>query len=254
MSASSVTMRTLSAALGGMLLLMVFVPRPSAAPVPPEPKPAAEEEAAESAGDTGGRNVRTSTNNLKQFGLAFHTYHDSFNALPTDIRSKDGKPLLSWRVEILPYLEHQALYNQFKRDEPWNSKHNLTLLEQMPKVFDSSRVKLKKKGYTVYQGFSGANALFRPGKPGLSLAAITDGTSNTILLTETSTAVPWTKPADIPFAMDKPVPDIGKAYGKRPLAVMADGSVRILDLGRVKPETLKHAINPADGNVLGDDW
>src|SRR5262249_20600373 len=106
----------------------------------------------------------------------------------------------------------------------------------------------------VYQGFSGPDAIFRPGKPGLHLAGIPDGTSNTIMAVEATTAVPWTKPADIPFDMKKEVPKFGKAFGERPLAVMCDGSTRVLDLKRISKETLKNAINPSDGNVLGQDW
>lgn len=195
----------------------------------------------------------TSTNNLKQLGLALHNYHDANRAMPTDITGKDGKALLSWRVRLLPYLEQEALYKQLKLDEAWDSPHNKKLIDKMPAVFRSPRVKLKAKGLTVYQVFTGPNAVFGPGRA-LTFARITDGTSNTIFAVESSVAVPWTKPADLPFDRKKPVPDIGKAYGKRPLAVMFDGSVRVLDLERIKEETLKNAIDPADGNVLGPDW
>jgi Protein of unknown function (DUF1559) len=264
MSASSVILRTLSTAFGGLLLLMVFVTSPNAAPVP-VPRSATEEEDAEPAQDpkaavtnpfvrfAAARSRMTSENNLKQIGLAFHNYHGVNEALPTDIRSKDGKPLLSWRVQLLPYLEHQALYHEFHHDEPWNSKHNLALLEKMPDVFASARVKLKKKGYTVYQTFSGPDTLFRPGKPGLRFTEVTDGLSNTILAVESSTAVPWTKPADIPFVLDKPVPAFGKAYGKRPLALAADGGVHWLD-DKITPALLKALITPDKNEVIGTDW
>ena len=63
------------------------------------------------------------------------TYHDVNNRFPADVLSKDGKPLLSWRVAILPQLGHQALYTEFHQDEPWDSPHNKALLERMPEVF-----------------------------------------------------------------------------------------------------------------------
>ena len=45
-------------------------------------------------------------NNLKQIGLAMHNYLSAKGTFPARaIRDKDGKPLLSWRVAILPYLE-----------------------------------------------------------------------------------------------------------------------------------------------------
>lgn len=74
-------------------------------------------------------------NKLKQFGLACQNYHDTNDALPGNIADKDGKPLLSWRIAILPFIEQQALYEQFKRDEPWDSEHNKKLIEKMPKLY-----------------------------------------------------------------------------------------------------------------------
>ena len=49
------------------------------------------------------------TNNLKQIGLAMHNYHSAYNHFPAAaITDDDGKPLLSWRVAILPYIEQAA--------------------------------------------------------------------------------------------------------------------------------------------------
>jgi hypothetical protein len=110
-----------------------------------------------------------SLNNLKQILLAFHNYHDAYGYFPSDIRGKDGKPLLSWRVAILPFIEQDALYRAFKLDEPWDSEHNLKLLAQMPNVY---RVGIEPKGatHTYYQGFAGPGTPFDPnptvGQPG----------------------------------------------------------------------------------------
>jgi hypothetical protein len=50
-----------------------------------------------------------------------HGYHDVFGGFPNagivSTREKDGKPLLSWRVAILPYIGHDELYRQFHLDE-----------------------------------------------------------------------------------------------------------------------------------------
>ena len=58
------------------------------------------------------------SNNLKQFALAMHNYNDVYGKLPAHaVYSKDGKtPLLSWRVAILPFIEQDNLYKQFKLD------------------------------------------------------------------------------------------------------------------------------------------
>lgn len=200
------------------------------------------------------RNREDSGNRLKQIGLAVHNYSDINNGmLPADIKDKAGKPLLSWRVLLLPYLEQEKLFKEFKLDEPWDSASNLKLLEKMPSVYASPRAYVKKNGYTVYQGFAGPGALFDP-KQRLKLFTIPDGTANTIFAVESSVAVPWTKPADIPFDPKKDVPDFGKPYGGISMGLLCDGSVRTLNTKHLKPQTLKNAIMTSDGNVLGNDW
>lgn len=198
---------------------------------------------------------RKSTNNLKQIALAVHNYADANKGrLPVDVVDKDGKPLLSWRIELLPYVEQVGLYEQFKRDEPWDSDHNKKLLDKMPAVFASPRVKVKAAGHTVYQGFAGPGALFEPGKRLTFPGSIPDGTSNTILAVEASVAFPWTKPADLPFDEKKDLPALGKGYGSKPLAALCDGSVRTLDMTTLTANTLKAAITTAGGEVLGAGW
>lgn len=196
----------------------------------------------------------TSSDNLKRLALAVHAYLTEHNdKLPTDITDKDGKVLLSWRVRLLPYLEQAELFKQFKLDQAWDSEANKKLLAKMPAVFSSPRVRVKLPGHTVYQGFAGPGSVFEPGKE-LRILSITDGTSNTILAVESSLAVAWTKPVDLPFDEKKDLPDIGKAYGAKPLAVLCDGSVRTLDLTTLSATTLKAAITRAGGEVLGSDW
>ena len=94
-----------------------------------------------------------SGNNLKQIALAMHNYHDVHTHFPPQaIRSKEGKPLLSWRVAILPYLEAGNLYEQFHLDEPWDSEHNKALIAKMPATYASPALSeaLKAKGMTTY--------------------------------------------------------------------------------------------------------
>ena len=90
-----------------------------------------------------------------------HNYHDVYKGLPPPAWSpkREGKPQLSWRVAILPFIEQQALYQQFKHDEPWDSPHNMKLIEQMPPVYEIPGVKAKP-GMTHYQVFTGPHAMF----------------------------------------------------------------------------------------------
>lgn len=191
-----------------------------------------------------------SQNNLKQIGLAMHNFNDRFNKLPSSaICSKDGKPLLSWRVAILPFIEQEVLYRQFKLDEPWDSPNNKPLIEKMPKIYASPRVEAKP-GMTVYKVFVGKEAIFSVDSS-KRLTAITDGTSNTLMTAEAGEPVIWTKPEDIEVDMNKPLPKLDLPNGLKIINVgLADGSVHRIDLSKVDEKTLKAYIGAADGLVV----
>jgi len=193
---------------------------------------------------------RNATNNLKQIGLAFHNFESAYAYFPGNIEDKDGKPLLSWRVAILPYLEEDMLYKQFKLDEPWDSDNNKKLIEKMPKIYAPIRAKAKA-GETFYQRFSGPDTLLEPKKK-VKIFSITDGTSNTGLVFEAGDPVAWTKPADMPFDAKKALPKLGAHFDGVCHVVMCDGSVIRL---KKEPDEkqLKHLIMPADGNVIDLD-
>jgi hypothetical protein len=172
-----------------------------------------------------------SAKNLKQIGLALHNYHDTFLTFPAAaILSKDGKPLLSWRVAILPYVEEDNLYRQFRLDEPWDSEHNKKLLGKMPRIYAPPGVKPKAENTTFYQAFVGKGTAFE-GTQGTRIADFIDGTSNTILVVEAGEAVPWTRPDDLPYA---------------------DGSVRFARKGFAE-KVFRLAITRGDGQVLDFD-
>jgi hypothetical protein len=77
-----------------------------------------------------------STNNLKQIALALHNYHDVHKALPAAVMlGPDGKTKHSWRVAILPYIEQENVYKQYRFDEPWDSENNKKVLDHIPPVF-----------------------------------------------------------------------------------------------------------------------
>jgi prepilin-type processing-associated H-X9-DG protein len=72
------------------------------------------------------------TNNMKQIGLGLHNYWDVHKHFPSLITyDKNGKPLFSWLVEILPYMEYDTIYTQLHKDEPWDSPHNAIVLGKL---------------------------------------------------------------------------------------------------------------------------
>jgi hypothetical protein len=155
------------------------------------------------------------TNDLKQIGFAMHNYHESYGRFPPPaIHSKDGQALLSWRVSILPFLEENKLFREFHLDEPWDSPHNRTLIPRMPKVYKPLGDADTEPFSTLYQVLVGKGTAFE-GNEGINMRQITDGTSNTILVIEAGEAVPWTKPADLIYDPDKPLPKFGGMFKER---------------------------------------
>ncbi len=189
----------------------------------------------------------SSANNLKQIGLAFHNYFVVHRKFPSNIRDKDGRPLLSWRVAILPYLEESKLYDEFHLDEPWDSEHNIQLLSRMPQVFACPNLELEKR--TVYLGFEGNDTAF--GDKPIGFAQILDGTANTILAVEANedAAVNWSAPQDIPF---DPALDVNAVGNLRPdgfNALLLDGSVMFFP-NSIEQQALKNWIQKSDGNIV----
>jgi hypothetical protein len=194
------------------------------------------------------KDMSVSAGRLKQIGLAIINCADTDNGtIPSNFADKDGKPLLSWRVAILPYIEETPLYKQFKLDEPWDSENNKKLVEKMPKLYAPVRVKAAA-GMTFYQTFSGKGTLFS-GKTSKYPASIPDGTSNTGLVFEAGEPVIWTKPADLPFDAKKPLPKLGGMFDGICNVVMCDGEVKRLKKD-ADEDNLKRMITPADGDIV----
>ena len=191
----------------------------------------------------------SSINNLKQIALAMHNYNSTFGAFPAAAicDKKTGKPLLSWRVAILQYIEEEALYKQFKMDEPWDSEHNLKLAKNMPKIYFHPKANKPGDDKTHYRLFYGKGAAFELNKPS-GLAQITDGSSNTLMVVEAEESVVWTNPNDLAFDPAKALPKMLSIDGKFS-AAYCDGSVRTFKMP-IDQEILKLLIQKNDGKFI----
>ncbi len=192
-----------------------------------------------------------SMNNLKQIGLAMHVYADTHKSFPPAvIIGPDGKTPHSWRVAILPYIEQDALYRQYKLDEPWDSENNKKVLEQMPAVYRHPSD--DRSGFSSsYFVLTGESTVFN-GTKGAGFAEILDGISNTILAVEAKRDIPWTKPEDIPYEPNQPLPELGGFTPQGFNAGYCDGSVRYVAQA-IDSAILRALITKADGEHVGPD-
>jgi hypothetical protein len=216
--------------------------------------------------DAAGRQI--AVGNLRQIVAAMHQFHDANGFFPAGVAAK-GAVGLSWRVQVLPNLGEDALFKQFKLDEPWDSEANKKLVEKMPSVF-WSRGKSAPAGHTflrttigpqgMIQTFPGQKGLppgAQPGQPvpGRKISGIADGTSLTILVVEAAEAVPWTKPEELPLQGDAfakgplTVPKLGGPFDGGFHAAMADGRVTFYKAD-YPPGDLFKMLTPAGGEPV----
>ena len=191
----------------------------------------------------------TSMNNMRQQTLAVLNYESAHGKLPAQANyDKNGKPLLSWRVHILPFIEQQALYDQFHLDEPWDSPHNKKLISKMPATYQSPTV-AADNGKTVYLGVAGEGMMF--GKEARTFADITDGTSNTVLAVEVNSemAVTWTQPKDFTPDKNNPLQGLGRVNPGGFIVTFVDGSTHFIG-NNVDIESWKNLMTIGDGNVI----
>jgi prepilin-type processing-associated H-X9-DG protein len=193
---------------------------------------------------------------LKRLGLALDAYHDAHTHFPAAaITGKDGKPLLSWRVAILPQLGYQSLFDQFHLDEPWDSPHNLGLASQMPALYACPSLSDRRAYVTGYQVVVGPKpelgsigTLFEWAR-GVEIREIIDGTSNTVMIVETNRLIPWTQPDDLTFDRDAPLPQLGSRHPGGYHVLFADGLTRFLK-DSISPEILRSLLTRDGGEVI----
>lgn len=169
---------------------------------------------------------------MQQIAIAMLNYEAIHGRLPAGENfDSNGQPWLSWRVQILPLLGYQSLYDQFNFDQPWNSSANLPLLSQMPDVFRSPSDSPTTAG-SRFQTFTGPDAPFGrlpagEDQLGPQLRDFDDGVSQTILFVQAGNnqVTPWTKPEDLEFDASNPLAALGNISGDRITIAMADGSV-----------------------------
>jgi prepilin-type processing-associated H-X9-DG protein len=192
-------------------------------------------------------------NNLKQIGLAMHNYASANDCLPPAlIADADGRPMHSWRVAILPYMEASPTYNAYNFNVPWDSPLNATAIATMPNVYHCPSLPEAPPNTTTYQVLVGPGALFEGPNAVTRFAQVTDGTSNTLAVVESTTPVHWAQPTDITYTPKAPIKGLGSPHPGGFNALFADGSVKFLK-GTVPPATLDKLATRAGNEPIGPD-
>jgi translation elongation factor EF-Tu-like GTPase len=160
--------------------------------------------------------------------LAVANYHETYGCFPPAyVADRDGKPMHSWRVLILPFLEQQELYHAYNFAEPWDGPNNRKLME--------ARDLLAKFGYdgenTPFVCGNARAALERPGDADASecIRALLDALDHRIPDPKRATDRPFLMPIEGVHTIE------GRgtvATGKVEQGVIAPGTkVEILGLG-----------------------
>ena len=219
------------------------------------------------------------TNNLRQIGLALHRYHQKYDCFPPAyIVDENGKPMHSWRVLILPFMDHQDLCDRYDFNEPWNGQENRKLVDIQPREYicpaDQYAIRHQDcpTGRTSYLAVVGAKAPWRGSQP-VKFTDLRDGVSNTILVIEFANSdVEWTEPRDLPWdeiarMVDGSSEMTISAKHWRPLgffwhdspgytlsALFADGSGCNIAAWNLSPELLKATFTVGGGGYKAEDF
>ncbi len=197
------------------------------------------------------------SNNLKYLALAMHNYHDTYKCWPPAyIADENGKPMHSWRVLILPFLEQGALYERYNFDEPWDSPRNKALANTVIETYRCPSDPSSNPTDTSYVMIVGPGTLY-DGTEVTGIRDVKDGTSNTLLLVEAAgCGINWAEPRDLDIEqlslqINNPAGvEIRSYHPGGTNAALCDGSVRFLSES-IDPGLLERLITIADGVPVG---
>ena len=193
-------------------------------------------------------------NNLKQIGVAMHNYHDSYGCFPPAyIPDENGKPMHSWRVLLLPFMEQEMLYQQYNFDEPWDSPTNLALTDMIPQVYRCPGDTTGRYGETSYVMIVGPETI-SDGPTARKITDIKDGTFCTIMVVEVANSgIDWMEPRDLKaedmtFAINDGTPEgIRSGHPKVANILLCDGTVHTV------PDTTDPARIRAMSTIAGGE-
>ena len=214
-------------------------------------------------------------NNLKIIGIGVHNFHAVYKGLPPlYICDEDGKPLHSWRVLLLPFIEQQKLYDSIRLDEPWDSEYNKQFHNRVVPEYSCPDNRSCKPGKDCTYAFiagtvpgkdgSSSNGPFRPAinnsspydpgawEPRDHMAWWRDGASNQIIVVEVKEPFCWMDQTvdvtldEISLGINKPNGRVGGFHSGGVNVLFGDGSTTFLR-NSADPEKLRALADVQDG-------
>lgn len=190
--------------------------------------------------------------------MAVANYHSTYGCFPPAyIADRDGKPMHSWRVLILPFLEQQQLYNAYNFAEPWDGPNNRKLENRIGQIYLRAGLESDQVGATSFVAVVGPQTAW-PGKRPMTDKEIGDGLSQTLHVVEVPDGrFRWMEPRDLEFdKMSFRINDgspngLGSRLGGARV-VSADGMVRGLHENS-DPKKLRAMLTANGGEVIRDE-
>lgn len=189
--------------------------------------------------------ISSDSNKLKSIALAIYNYeHDHGHFPPPFIPDEKGKPMHSWRVLLLPYLEEDNMFKQYRMDEPWNGPNNRKLATKSPRCYQSilaNNLHEGNKGETNFLAVTGSGTFWEfSGK--LTVKQLGDRAPKVVtFVINDGMGINWMEPSDLDIeTMEYSVPSPrGLGVYKTSPHAFADGSVHQFQKPP-KPEALRN--------------
>ncbi len=135
-------------------------------------------------------------NNMRNIVLALINYESAHQRFPAAVRlDKEGRPLQSWRVETLPFLELQNLYSRANLKKPWDDPVNANVRNTSIPLFHCPSC--RQEGKCNYLAITGPDTVW-PNEGKVRLKDISDDPGETLLLVEVADGLAdWSEPKDL---------------------------------------------------------